>query len=80
MLADTNHRSLPKYEVEVLRKAVFDVALIRSPVFKAGEAERTGGLRISALSVVEEKEKTCVTHELTFGGPRSGVDGKRCPG
>lgn len=75
-LAHGNHRSARKYEGEVLRTAMTNVALSRAMVFKAEEVERTDGLHVSPVGVVEAKEKIRVIHDLTFERPRRGAGGK----
>lgn len=54
------HQSMRKYERDILRKAMYNVALARAMVFNAEEADRTDRFRISPVGVVEKKAKVRV--------------------
>ena len=55
-LAYGNHRSALKHRGQVLRKAATDVAMGRTIVLPAAQAQEVEGLRISPVGVVEKRE------------------------
>lgn len=69
-----SNRNLRKYEGEVVRKAIPDMAVGQTMVFQAEEVERIDGLRITQVEILEE---FVLVLGLTFQGPQGSAGRKQ---